>query len=398
MIGNSPHHCVSNAFQLLHQFKASSGSILASEVLSIKEGSGLYLATAGHGDSGTVRLWPLQSILQADHNSNEEEGFSSSSLDAHQGSIFTLSCVRQNDDLFVATGSFDRAAKLYQLTTDDEGMITEPLLRGILPEHTGWVRQVEAILPLQSQNNNLPVVLSIGCEYINAWTTATTNEASSVRIARLDAGPSPDDHEEFRRHDILCFAVVGETPAAVAIVAGLVDGTLRVFEANLNVWMERYNNSPYDATGSCGCADDGVVDDRPRNAVNAHGGRITSVVPSAACKDTFVTASHDGRWIRWRLEEDFSLTQIVDGYIPLDDDGRRITCAECVDDDTLFLGTNTGCYKACLMKGGESERLWKSDDGSKISSISSTTTSISDEEANLLILCTSSGDALVFGE
>ena len=85
----------------------------------------------------------------------------------------------------------------------------------------------------------------------------------------MDAGPSPDDleGETFCRHDILSLAVVGDRPGGHGyIAAGLVDGTLRVFDANFSEWAGR-RLFLYDATGSCDRATTAIpvaTDETPR--------------------------------------------------------------------------------------------------------------------------------------
>ena len=160
-------------------------------------------------------------------------------------------------------------------------------------------------------------VLSIGCNLINVWTIQQASASRQkhkkdssvvdvVRVARLDAGPSPDDPPQesaFRRHDILSIAVVvvvaadpsssrqqsSSSSSSSWIVAGLVDGTIRVFPANFQEWANRIDVSPYDATGSCDCATtvDSLEDASPRlvpddetpcSSTNAHTGRVTCVL------------------------------------------------------------------------------------------------------------------------
>lgn len=388
-------------FQLVHQWKASTGgSILSIDVLVGNTPGQQVLASAGHKDDGNIRLWPFE------HENIKDMGQSSIGVKVHDGgsSIFTLSRLLPDSSSqmqYLASGSFDRSAKIHRAVGGADFRL-ETI--GALPEHTGWVRKVALTSFRDNQHaSNSPIALSIGCNLINVW-TLIDNEASvteacnnAVRIARLDAGPSPDDPAEeiFRRHDILSFAIVEDSSNSY-VVAGLVDGTVRAFRAKYREWYNRKtnNSSPYDATGSCDCA--GVENDHdsiaiaenenPCISMNAHDGRVTAVLAIDGMCD-FVTTGYDGRWIRWHIEEDGStLIKTAEGCIPSVPasadhgvEGQRICSAVVIADKqdnthTLCMATNSGCvYRTNLSNAETCEMIWKSDNTScKVAAISHT--------------------------
>ena len=475
--------------QPIYQWKASPGSILAANVVSAVTDDHdpswttttmtttertmprvrPILATSGHSDGGTIRFWP---ILVKDNTTKDEErgGDSSSTIviddnmaslsssssssssfcKVHDGSIFTLSSSNSDGSSlldsssfsYLVSGSFDRSASIHRVEVVPDGDTEKTSNNvhletiGVLPDHTGWVRGVQAVhVPNNNDRRLFPIqVLSIGCNLINVWTIQQASASRQkhkkdssvvdvVRVARLDAGPSPDDPPQesaFRRHDILSIAVVvvaadpsssrqqsTSSSSSSWIVAGLVDGTIRVFSANFQEWANRIDVSPYDATGSCDCATtvDSLEDASPRLvpddetpccSTNAHTGRVTCVLCIPDTTD-FVSVGYDGRWVRWRIIEQeqhdsnlnidnaFSVSKVEEGYVPSvneddddDDEGNRILCATVVVSNTtasaasatiyIYIGTKSGClYRACLASsssktndsGGECKLVWR---------------------------------------
>lgn len=410
------------AFQLVHQWKASKGSILTAAIIqpsapvkaAVEEEP--ILVTGGHADGGRARCWKY-SI----DDSVEGETIACNQI-GHTGSIFSLmvlhvrSYSRQNA-MYLVSGSFDRSAGIHRIDTNPTGITFNTI--GRLPEHTGWVRHVEAVEErLLETGEDVITLLSIGCNLINACSVKDDGEV--CRIARLDAGPSPTDpvEETFRRHDILTFATVGvdDNRKSKWIVAGLVDGTIRVFNAKFEEWMERRGNSPYDATGSCDCfttddqdMKDTVEDEKPILAASGHAGRITNIHCIQGFPDDFVSTSYDGTWVRWRINaEKKSLSKLVEGSVAKADEqiNERICSSTIItenDDrnkDAIYFGTSSGClYRSLLSFGGESEKLYqyraKTNDGKDVSLSALTFHRRMDRSIDLLA-CSSDGEILLF--
>mmetsp|Transcript_15607 Transcript_15607/g.34806 ORF Transcript_15607/g.34806 Transcript_15607/m.34806 type:complete len:454 (+) Transcript_15607:78-1439(+) len=432
-----------DALQLIHQWKAARGSILAADAFVEKQSGRPFLATGGHSDEGRIRLWPLGGRDLNVDTLREGDGVGSR---VHDGSIFSISHLRNNncaggtsESSYLVSGSFDRSAAIHRvdatLSEGDDGTVDVELETiGRLPEHTGWVRGVQAVQHSTDRagsgdGRDAVSVLSIGCNLINVWTVVGKEDDGSnsvVRLARLDAGPSPSDppEETFRRHDILSVAIVGGDEDNEWIVAGLVDGTLRVFDAKFVEWYERRNGgSPYDATGSCDCAtfvdeeggDSTVEDEKPSVSAYAHEGRVTSVLDIPGTSD-FVSVGHDGMWVRWNLSHDGAteLSKVGEGYVPATDDGadgdadsRRICSSIIVPDgmreaeqSILYVGTTGGrLYKADVSDGGKCELIWKAEDesrGEKICCVSSMAWMKDDEETVNIICCRSDGVVMIF--
>lgn len=426
------HHLVVEALHLERHWKASKGSILTAAIIQpsapvnvgveVEEPSHSHnvpiLVTGGHADSGRIRCWNYSSddYLGGKTEPCEQE--------IHKGSIFSLmpwrSCSRQNT-MYLVSGSFDRSAAIHRVETN--WPMTFNTI-GRLPEHTGWVRQVEAVEErVVETGEDAIILLSIGCNLINLWTVK--DDGDVYRIARLDAGPSPHDpvEETFRRHDILAFAIIGldDNSEAKWIVAGLVDGTIRVFKAKFEEWMKRRENSPYDATGSCDCfnsdeqdANDSstVEDEKPILATSGHAGRITNIHCIQGFPTDFVSTSHDGTWVRWRINaEKKSLSKLLEGSIAKADEQiineRRRICSSTIitenedrNNDVIYFGTSSGClYRSSLSLGGESEKVYeckaKTSDGKDISITALTFHQRMDQSIEL-IACRSDGEILLF--
>ena len=416
------------ALHLERHWRASKGSILTAAIIQtsnvgveVEEPSHSddvpILVTGGHADSGRIRCWNYSSDdhLEGKTQICEQE--------IHRGSIFSLmawrSCCRQNT-IYLVSGSFDRSAAIHRADTD--WPVTFNTI-GRLPEHTGWVRRVEAVEQrLVETGEDAITLLSIGCNFINLWTVKKDGEV--CRTARLDAGPSPCDpvEETFRRHDILAFATIGlrDNGEAKWIVAGLVDGTIRVFKAEFEGWMKRRENSPYDATGSCDCFnsdeqdanDSGTVEDeKPILATSGHAGRITNIHCIQGFPNDFVSTSYDGTWVRWRINaENKSLSKLVEGSIAKSDEEineKRWICSSTIitekndrDNDAIYFGTSSGClYRSSLSIGGESEKIYeckvKTASGKDISITALTHHRRMDQSVDL-IACRSDGECMLF--
>lgn len=418
------------ALHLERHWKASKGSILTAAIIQrsaqvnnvgVKVGEPNshdvpILVTGGH-DGGSIRYW---NYLSDEHLGGKTEPCEQ---EIHKGSIFSLmacrSCSRQNTN-YLVSGSFDRSAAIHRV--DIDWPVTFNTI-GRLPEHTGWVRRVEAVEErLVETGEDAITLLSIGCNLINLWTVKEDGEV--CRTARLDAGPSPYDpvEESFRRHDILAFATIGleDNSEAKWIVAGLVDGTIRVFEAKFEKWMKRRENSPYDATGSCDCFDSDaqdanssstVEDEKPIIATSGHAGRITNIHCIQGFPDDFVSTSYDGTWVRWRINaEKKSLSKLVEGSIAKADEQineRRRICSSAIiitendrDNDAIYFGTSSGClHRSSLSVGGESEKIYeckdKTSSGKDISITALTYHRRMDQSVDL-IACRSDGEILLF--
>jgi WD40 repeat protein len=310
------------ALQLQQSWQAAPGSVLATALVSLSEGT--FLATAGH-DGGTVKLWKLRPV------EDEEDG--ESPLLTHEGSIFALESSPSSGGSLLVSGSFDRSAKVQRISVNNDGGLMSKTIAS-LPEHTGWVRGVRIVDSGEktgsgAEKANAPdsdlFFLSIGCNLINVWTISSEQETSdgakmSQRLARLDGGPSPEDpmDEPFRRHDILAIDVAqyhksdnDDSAFAPWIVAGLVDGTLRVFKSRWGVWKSRTQNLLYDSTGSCSKTVEGAEnDDSPICSVKAHNGRVTGVhaVPHT---HFVVSVGYDGCWRQWKIDLDLLSVELV---------------------------------------------------------------------------------------
>jgi WD40 repeat protein len=309
------------ALQLQQSWQAAPGSVLATAQVSLSTGT--FLATAGH-DGGRVRLWKLRS-------KDGEDG--ESLLPTHQGSVFALESSTPSGGNLLVSGSFDRSAKVQRISFNSDGGLMSKTIAS-LPEHTGWVRGVRIVdsgdktgsgAEKANKSDSDLFFLSIGCNLINVWTTSSEQETSedakmSRRLARLDGGPSPGDplDEPFRRHDILAIDVAqyyksdnDDSAFAPWIVAGLVDGTLRVFKTRWGVWKSRTQNLLYDSTGSCSKTVEGAEnDDLPVCSVKAHDGRVTGVhaVPHT---HFVVSVGYDGCWRQWKIDLDLSSVELV---------------------------------------------------------------------------------------
>ena len=138
------------ALHLERHWRASKGSILTAAIIQtsnvgveVEEPSHSHdvpiLVTGGHADSGRIRCWNYSSDdhLEGKTQICEQE--------IHRGSIFSLmawrSCCRQNT-IYLVSGSFDRSAAIHR--ADTYWPVTFNTI-GRLPEHTGWVRRVEAV-------------------------------------------------------------------------------------------------------------------------------------------------------------------------------------------------------------------------------------------------------------
>ena len=429
VLSSNARESSTGALQLIHKWRASKGSILAAETfIEIKSGRRI-LATGGHSDDGRIRFWELGTSGTGLGSFNAQCSAEGIGVEAHSGSIFSLSHVNdvRRSESYLVSGSFDRSAAIHRVVPlpgeEGENNTFDAKLEtvGVLPEHTGWVRGVQAVQhSTKCDAGNEISILSIGCNLINVW-LINYLDRSVVRLARLDAGPSPDDppEETFRRHDILSIAVVGDDEN---IVAGLVDGTVRVFDAKFDTWYSRSEQSPYDATGSCDCVKvpdkEGVgtlvEDEKPVLSANAHSGRVTSVLGIPGSSD-FVSVGHDGRWIRWAIDKDGgSLSQVLEGYVPPaaaesdNDEGSRI-CSACISasrqskECNLYVGTINGClHKANASEGGKCERVWGGHDENSSSNEKccpiSAITCMEKEDSLVLIVCRSDGEVMTFRE
>lgn len=351
---------IQRQLQLQQSWQAAPGSILAtaqvslSTIVPVTGTHGVsesrisnikFLATAGH-DGGTVTLWKLPSVWPETDGEDVYgvyTGESKSLLKPHGGSVFALesfpSIIDGNNIL--VSGSFDRSAQVQRIrfTRDNNGVdtLTSKTIAS-LPEHTGWVRGVRMVEvdsgeigltginsgAVKSKSNKADsdlFFLSIGCNLINVWTTSSDDTQLSQRLARLDGGPSPLDplDEPFRRHDILAIDVAkhyksdndNDSSFSPWIVAGLVDGTLRVFKTKWGVWKSRTRNLLYDSTGSCSKTVDGAENDElPICSIQAHDGRVTGV-HAVACTNFVVSVGYDGFWRQWKIDLDLKSVELV---------------------------------------------------------------------------------------
>jgi WD domain, G-beta repeat len=467
------------------------------------------VATAGY-EGGTVRLWmlpaPTATNTSTTKDSRIDHVFEKESpketpafqkFDLHEGSIFALlhfrtvkrSKEKKNSEQYIVSGSFDRTASLHRIVatmthrllppnmiestsmnpmTNDTTTTTDSCFEhctialesiASLPEHTGWVRGVQGLTFQSSMNQQSDMyLLSIGCNIINVWTIVDEKEKEQpqekrknvVRVARFDAGPSPGDppSETFRRHDILCLAVVDSGSVVVDssssppwIVAGLVDGTIRVFDVDVPKWSHRRQSitSPYDATGSCTrrfveTGDDIIPDDAPRLAMRAHQGRITGIHSIPDRPGEFISVGHDGRWMHWRIQvvrrsldnnqdansngggmdqdNELTLHFVAEGCVPAEkedgDDAMRI-CSSVISrgtkgQDILLVGTTGGhLYEIAVSsvmdatKTSECREIWSDRTGKvKITALTSIDDCHYDGHSTAIVAGTSSGSVLVF--
>ena len=473
-----------NSLQLRHTWKGSpkGGSILTADVLELRnkgdgaENSSRFLATAGHADGGKIRFWtlPPSFIFSNDEDRGQKEielkNLKCESATIHNGSVFCLSLSTPNledrdqgsnpDSIWLVSGSFDRSASIHLVrkTTEDDlsdqGQIALQTL-GSLPEHTGWVRGVKAILlsnrpeeeiyDAKRMCSNSVYMLSIGCNLVNVWTFSSRSTHDLpinriLRIARLDAGPSPDDDpaEEFRRHDILAIEIISVDRGHCAcndmwLVAGLVDGTIRVFELRWEDWfrLQASGISPYEPTGSCALpapnsGDEGdVTDDSPIISIAAHDGRVTAI---HAIPDTtdFLTVGYDSKWIYWRLEDpspnssEPQLAKLKEGYVSGTKDPDKLhdrICSsavvmldndqgkECIEGSAMMLytGTTSGSlYRTKLSSSvgfqDETAVLWESEAGDEGCYVSALTTMTASGNAkkHSIFACRSDGLVMLF--
>jgi len=350
-----------------------------------------FLATAGH-DGGAVRFWSM-----AD-GGLEGNATAAAVSTIHNGSIFTLASQAGH----LLSGSFDRSATIQhvrkQAKNEGDNKSLAFATVATLPDHTGWVRKVHIIPPPPGNGKGGGICLSIGCNFINVW-AATPQTTSVRRLARLDAGPSPGDPEDempFRRHDILTMDVVspGEHPSS-SIVAGLVDGTLRAFTGDWNVW----NNWPEDARDEVhdGQRSRGHVsasDGRPYAAVQAHRCRVTgvhsvgNVVETA--HDEFISVGQDGCWRYWHLDstKKSSFAMINEGSIvgldcaESDASNYRICASVLVTENkreiSLVAGTTSGgIYHIPLSREvraapAKARKIWQEETGCSITALACT--------------------------
>jgi hypothetical protein len=385
--------------QLQQSWQAAPGSVLAATQVSLSDVK--FLATAGH-DGGTVKLrklWP----------EDGEDGESESPLLTHQGSVFALESSSPSGGNLLVSGSFDRSAKVQRISFNSDGVLVSKTIAS-LPEHTGWVRGVRIVDSDEKTGSGTDKAnkadsdlffLSIGCNLINVWTTSSEQETSddskmSQRLARLDGGPSPGDpsEEPFRRHDILAIDVAqyyksdsDDSASAPWIVAGLVDGTLRVFRSRWGVWKSRTQNLLYDSTGSCSKTVDGAeYDDLPTCSVKAHDGRVTGVhaVPHT---HFVISVGYDGCWRQWKIDLDsLSVELVASGGAVVSESTKSIKSRICssaivaqssdsnVDATeqswSLVMGTASGqIYRVLaselgLLDPSTSELIWTEEDAS----------------------------------
>ena len=417
-----------SGFHLTQQFQASSkGSVLAIASFPISPSGWQMLAVAGHG-GGYVRFWTVPP------SPSEGCPVLAETANVHGGSVFALdriapdqsSGVRASDEyMYLVSGSFDRTAKLHRVIISDRNDVTMKTV-GDLAEHTGWVRGVR----VRTSGNQYALelsgkhVLSIGCNLINVWTVKPFSDQrqgfEAVRIARLDAGPSPGDpcEEDFRRHDILCLDLLGdgksvEGKASSWIVAGLVDGTVRVFEGRFDHWqLERFSKSPYSATGNCAVVED-VQDDRPTLAFKAHSGGVTGVHKIPGSPQDFISLGHDGRWVRWHIaysdagvegrrtpifakEREGRVPAVRTGTSEVSTETRIISSSVVTDINqkcSLVLGTTGGSmYQVDISSKDASacKEIWKDDTGKN------SITSIATLGSDLVAAGTSAGSVMVF--
>ena len=326
-----PHFPIRHQFNALSKPKKGVLSIVPLPLPPSEENDNnvLIVAVAGH-DGGHLNLWDISSSDDDDDRPPHRISFADHRI--HQGSIFALhvsgSSGKDTDinSVGLISGSFDRSSSWHQLTfISNEGKVeVQKKLVGQLPEHTGWARQVKGMSILEEDGqdiNTYNINLSIGCNLINVWTAIEANDndngtttTATLRIARLDAGPSPDDdpqEDAFRRHDILCLDVLMREDNKSYIVAGLVDGSVRLFDVSSKEWTkqilgimgkENNNRNTLDATGGCRPFEN-YEDERPLLSFYAHekGTRVCNV-HAMYNSDRFVTVGYDGQWIVWKIK------------------------------------------------------------------------------------------------
>ena len=428
---------------VVHTWKASKGSILTAAIVQpLREHHQQpILVTGGHAGDGRISCWKLSNnSLEGNKKETVQEIQVGSGARIHDGSIFSMaSCISTHQNInYLVSGSFDRSAAIHRVDVGTSSHAVTVQTIGRLPEHTGWVRHVEAVeeksLSPEADDERTAgtsiSLLSIGCNLINTWSVLEDGEVA--RVARLDAGPSPNDppEETFRRHDILTFAILGDNDGnskAKWIAAGLVDGSIRVFVAEFEKWMRRRQNSPYDATGSCDCpttttttatsiafdhqdeqdmVEHVLEDEKPFLSTNCHAGRITKIHCIQGFPDDFVSTSFDGTWVRWRIDAEMkSLSKLVEGSISKageqKNEGRicsstivtENTCNDRQNNMVIYLGTSSGClYRSWLSRGGESEKIHGNGKDASITAM----TPWRHKSVELLVACRSDGTAMLF--
>ena len=329
-----------------------------------------YILSGSYDRSSTLsRITFLESISTKNQISAASDPtpstntFSSSwTLPEHTGWVRKVKLIQYNtetDDIITNNNKmqFDGCRSRQSLSNDDDDS----------EKVTGYMKE----------NAVMNFCLSIGCNLVNVWIPATTTDVigldpesrdqsiphqeegtppvaeaadpttTSHRLARLDGGPSPNDTEEFRRHDIVSMEVLVLKSSSSngnrnkkgnsIIVAGLVDGTLRAWKGRWNYWLQRRNENGeyvYDATGSCCnnlssnvCSveegdqkgsqrekNDGSYDDKPCASVHAHEDRVIGIHACYYDEDsngdendatsnvgTFISVARNGCWGLWRI-------------------------------------------------------------------------------------------------
>ena len=187
-----------------------------------------------------------------------------------------------------------------------------------------------------------PFALSVGCNYLNVWAPSLgrpeANAEPPKRLVRLETGPSPDDptDEPFRRHDILC-ADVSDDGSIIA--AGLVDGSLRFWEANWPKWWADEQPRDYDRyTGACGSSSSSSSssgssssskDEVPLASIaRAHEGRVVGIhaIPGTRGMD-WVTVARNGQWRFWRRRIGSTFKLIKSGAV----EGAVLSTGPCLN-------------------------------------------------------------------
>jgi len=323
-------------WHIVTSFRASTKSILTSAPITFTKEK-VILATAGH-EKGMLHLWTLPSSLTTSIAATTTAAVPErTSFQIHNGSIFSLHAITsktKEEECYILSGSFDRSASLHHLSIKDANDYKLEHV-GTLPDHTGWVRHVEIL----SIHQKKMILSSIGCNYINLWTPTTPLSSSTAtmantqmtakRITRCDGGPSPNDdvtQKEFRRHDILTMCTLSSTTqqhqqqhATRLTVAGLVDGSLRIFQTfntmdNIDDDDDE-ESKENDYTGNCAPVPN-RDDVTPIVSIMAHDGRIVGIhqVQSSPPRNKdnndddndkntfeFITVGYEGDWKWWRF-------------------------------------------------------------------------------------------------
>lgn len=270
------------------------------------KGTVLSLGVDGHGDllSGghdrTVRRWELLG----------DGSLQPRSLVRESGSVFSVAAGHGG---LVATGCFDRAARVYHRAggsgDGDGGSDVE--LQGEVGDHTGWVRAILLLPP--GDGGGAVRLASIGCNYVRL--SRANEEGTGWRCYRnLDSGASEADlasGEPWRRHDVLSIA---RGPTSGVLFAGLVDGSLRgwsptALEPAASAGADTDADADASVSASAGAdahLDAEFVVDGFQPAVSvadAHGGRVTHLVATArtrARQELLISAGLDGCVHVWR--------------------------------------------------------------------------------------------------